>query len=177
MTQDNEEEHFGRGIEIIHAQSFFNVHDDRSICCDDVLPVLPKEHSEFFGPGLKTNLLLTIFSFFNGADLYHVMSRLNKKLRLKMSGSGLLDQEKVIVIKQGLNIRKLGANISYAFSLIDRLDFILTGKFSIQKGAFYTNVLSILLYHNSISDHKVRFGLQVQDGSWQEFKRQILRLD
>ena len=92
--------------------------------------MFPKEHTDQFGPGLKTNLILTVFSFFNGADLYHVMSRLNKKLRKKMAGSGLLEQEKVIVIKQGLSVIKLGAHIAYAFSLVDRLDFVFSSKYT-----------------------------------------------
>ena len=49
-----------------------------------------------FDPGFKKNFILLVFSHFNGADLFHVLSRLNKKLRSELPEAGLLDQEKVL---------------------------------------------------------------------------------
>ena len=44
-----------------------------------------------FDPGFKKNFILLVFSHFNGADLFHVLSRLNKKLRSELPEAGLLD--------------------------------------------------------------------------------------
>ena len=44
-----------------------------------------------FDPGFKKNFILLVFSNFNGADIFHVLSRLNKKLRHELPDAGLLD--------------------------------------------------------------------------------------
>jgi hypothetical protein len=49
---------------------------------------------------LRFNIMLMVISNFNGSDLLHVFARLNKNLRKEMPKAGLLDQEKLIRVKQ-----------------------------------------------------------------------------
>ena len=45
------------------------------------------------------DLKLVIFSYMTGAELYHKISLLDKKIRKMLPGAGLLDQTKILVFK------------------------------------------------------------------------------
>ena len=52
-----------------------------------------------FTPGFQWNFMLEVFSHFNGSDVFHVFSRLSKKVREELpKAKGALEQEKVLRI-------------------------------------------------------------------------------
>ena len=56
-----------------------------------------------FGSATSYFVIMLISNFFSGADLYHVISRLNKRIREKLPGSEHLDQQKVLKVNKDLD--------------------------------------------------------------------------
>jgi hypothetical protein len=63
---------------------------------------------------------LKFYSYLSGSDLLHKISRLNKKERQLLPGSGLLDQVKVIVLK---HFPHNLSHMHYALRIIDAIEY------------------------------------------------------
>ena len=73
----------------------------------NIIEAEPEEQVSFFkkfDKGFRHNFMLMVISFFNGSDLLHVFARLNKEIRKELPDSGLLDQEKILRIRQDTKI-------------------------------------------------------------------------
>ena len=81
-----------------------------------------------FDKGFKQNYMMMVISYFNGSDLLHIFARLNKSLRAKLPNSGLLDQQKVLRVKQDITLHKILQKIKYGVKLVDKIDFLFNGK-------------------------------------------------
>jgi hypothetical protein len=69
-----------------------------------------------------------VMSCFNGSDLLHIFARLNKKIREELPEAGLLDQKKVLRVKQVVERTKLLQNIKYGLQLATHIDFAFDGS-------------------------------------------------
>ena len=81
MVQNN----FAYNLDIRNPPRFIS--SDHSSLAIETSPIV-----DLFSPGFKYNFLLSVFSYLNGSDLLHSVSRLSKKFRQEIPTSGLLDQ-------------------------------------------------------------------------------------
>jgi hypothetical protein len=76
------------------------------------------------------SLKLSIFSFLNGATIYHKIALINKETRLALPNAGLLDQFKQLKIKSTSNLNNQNLpniiNLYYALEIIDNIDLTFT---------------------------------------------------
>jgi len=86
-----------------------------------------------FVPGFRDNLVLLVCSFFNGADLFHVLSRLNWKTRNALPKAGLVDQEKMLTVKPTDNLDNIMTKIKYGLSLANTVNFCFNGTFTSER--------------------------------------------
>ena len=87
---DNEN-HFAHGLELVNPPTFFRPPSDLGSSQSEEPEYLFGECG-VFGSAFSYYVIMLVANFFNGSDLYHVISRLNKRIREKLPGSEHLDQ-------------------------------------------------------------------------------------
>lgn len=131
-----------------------------------------------FAPGFKHNFMLMVFSYFNGSDIFHVFSLLNKSIRDELPTSGLLDQEKILRVKLQPAHKELMNHIAYGLKLADTVDFVYNESVTstLGKGALYMQMIACIVGLNKFGPLKTGISFDLQKRTGDKFLMNLIEI-